>query len=95
MNKTKTIGKIDKKTIQTEYGKLSGPLNIMWDMTNKCNLCCMHCYNKSGKDAHYKDLDDEDMMKIAHHIAEAGIPIVCFCGGEPLLRYSLLFQRLF
>lgn len=50
----------------------------MWDMTNKCNLCCMHCYNKSGKDAHYKDLDDEDMMKIAHHIAEAGIPIVCF-----------------
>ena len=29
MNKTKTIGKIDKKTIQTEYGKLSGPLNII------------------------------------------------------------------
>ena len=92
MNKTKTIGKIDKKTIQTEYGKLSGPLNIMWDMTNKCNLCCMHCYNKSGKDAHYKDLDDEDMKKSAHHIAEAGIPIVCFCGGEPLLRYPLLLK---
>lgn len=92
MIKTKTIGKIDKKTIQSEYGKLRGPLNIMWDMTNKCNLCCMHCYNKSGKDAHYKDLSDDEMMIIAQHIVDAGIPVVCFCGGEPLLRYPLLLK---
>jgi MoaA/NifB/PqqE/SkfB family radical SAM enzyme len=92
MIKTKTIGNIDPKTIQAEYSKLRGPLNIMWDMTNRCNLCCMHCYNRSGKGAHYKDLSDEEMMVIAEHIVEAGIPVVCFCGGEPLLRYPLLIK---
>ncbi len=92
MMKNQSIGKNDRNTIQREYGKLRGPLNIMWDMTNRCNLCCMHCYNKSGKEPCYTDLPDEKMKIIGRHIVEAGIPVVCFCGGEPLLRYPLLIQ---
>ena len=92
MISTKTIGKNDKNTIQKEYGRLRGPLNVMWDMTNRCNLHCMHCYNRSGKDPCYIDLPDSKMEIIGNHIVEAGIPIVCFCGGEPLLRYPLLLK---
>lgn len=80
----------DKRSIQKEYGNLKGPLNVMWDMTNRCNLNCMHCYNSSGIEAQYRDLTDEEMMVIGRHIVEAGIPVVCFCGGEPLLRYPLI-----
>lgn len=82
----------NKSSIQKEYGNLKGPLNIMWDITNRCNLHCMHCYNGSGEEPRYKDLSDEDMMVIGKHIVEAGIPIVCFCGGEPLLRYPLIVR---
>ena len=92
MISTKTIGKNDKNTIQKEYGKLRGPLNVMWDMTNRCNLHCMHCYNNSGIKPYYQDLPDEKMEVIGRHIVEAGIPVVCFCGGEPLLRYPLLLK---
>lgn len=76
--------------VQKGYGYLSAPLNVMWDVTNRCNLNCMHCYNGSGKCPQYEDLSDDEMRKVCRDIIEAKIPIVCFCGGEPLLRLSLI-----
>ena len=40
----------DVSLIQKVYGNMKGPLNIMWDITNRCNLNCKHCYNRSGKE---------------------------------------------
>lgn len=78
------------KDIQKGYSYLSGPLNIMWDITNRCNLNCMHCYNGSGVCPKYEDLSDDDMKKNCYDIIKMKIPVVCFCGGEPLLRLSLV-----
>ncbi len=25
-----------------------GPISISFDITNRCNLSCLHCYNNSG-----------------------------------------------
>lgn len=33
---------------------LVGPLMVAWDVTNRCNLKCMHCLNRSG-DERYHD----------------------------------------
>ena len=30
------------------YDNLCGPYEISFDITNKCNLRCLHCYNSSG-----------------------------------------------
>lgn len=76
--------------IQEAYSLMHGPLNIMWDVTNKCNLACKHCYNRSGIGRMYSDLDDSEMLNVASGIIALSPKIVCFCGGEPLLRYNLL-----
>ena len=34
---------ISKYSIQEKYGKLNGPQNVMLDITQKCNMHCMHC----------------------------------------------------
>ncbi len=82
----------DISLIQKVYGNMTGPLNIMWDMTNGCNLNCKHCYNRSGKGRKYEDLSDDDMLKQVEFIIELLPRVVCFCGGEPLLRYNILPQ---
>ena len=28
---------------------LIGPYQVSFDITNKCNLRCLHCYNNSGE----------------------------------------------
>lgn len=37
---------------------LSGPLMISWDITNKCNMNCRHCLNRSN-DAYTHSFEDE------------------------------------
>lgn len=90
MNLENRTKEFDVSLIQKVYGNMTGPLNIMWDITNGCNLNCKHCYNRSGKGRKYEDLSDEDMLKQVDFIIELLPRVVCFCGGEPLLRYNLL-----
>lgn len=76
--------------IQDAYGNMTGPLTVMLDVTNKCNLNCLHCYNRSGKDCKYTDMNDEEMIGQIDYIIKLAPRILCFCGGEPLLRHNLL-----
>ncbi len=86
------LGEFEVSLIQDVYGNMNGPLNIMWDVTNGCNLACKHCYNRSGVGKKYNDLSDADMIKLADNIIKLLPRVVCFCGGEPLLRYKILPQ---
>lgn len=45
----KITDEFNANRVQRAYSLMRGPLNIMWDVTNKCNLNCKHCYNRSGK----------------------------------------------
>lgn len=82
--------KIDSRVscIQEQYGKLIGPENIMLDITQRCNMHCMHCYNFSNKDF-ADDLSDEQMINITQQIIDVKPCVVCLCGGEPTLRLEL------
>ncbi len=68
---------------------LTGPLFISWDITNRCNLQCAHCLNRSG-DTNYhdftKELNHQESLNLCHQIIEINPMSVCLCGGEPLLR---------
>ena len=75
--------------VQKSYAQFRGPRNIMLDITKRCNFFCKHCYNESA--SYYTgDLDDESMMKIADQIIEVKPVLVCFCGGEPMVRFELV-----
>jgi MoaA/NifB/PqqE/SkfB family radical SAM enzyme len=72
------------------YRKMTGPAAIMWDVTNRCNLSCLHCYNQSGSRPPVPDLTTAEMLAIGRQIIEVKPFIVCLCGGEPLLREDIL-----
>lgn len=82
----KITDEFNANRVQRAYSLMRGPLNIMWDVTNKCNLNCKHCYNRSGKGRLYNDLDDTEMINVIPGIIALSPRVVCFCGGEPLLR---------
>lgn len=74
---------------------VKGPLIISFDITNKCNYRCLHCYNNSGENERCKnELNDEEILDLMKQIINMGPFSFCFCGGEPLLRIDLLYKCL-
>lgn len=61
---------------------VDGPEQVAFDVTQSCNLKCVHCFNNSGADAPMKDLPREKKLDIARQIAEMRPKNVCMCGGE-------------
>lgn len=61
---------------------------ISWDITNKCNMNCRHCLNRSN-DANTHSFEDEfncdEFDNIINQIIEAKPYTLCICGGEPTL----------
>lgn len=70
---------------------MKGPLHISLDITKKCNLRCMHCYNDSGF-SNDDDLSDTEVLQLAEQIIKVEPYSFCFCGGEPMLRRELMYE---
>lgn len=63
---------------------LRSPLNVHWEMTNICNLHCVHCYQQD--DGLRRGLPTaETLFGIARRIVHAGVFELTITGGEPLL----------
>ncbi len=67
---------------------LAAPLVILWEVTRRCNLRCIHCLNGSGSVT--EELSTEQARHLVREIAEAKVPFIFWSGGEPLLRPDLL-----
>ena len=63
---------------------------VVWNVTRRCNLRCLHCYTSS--DGHLADgeLTGEEGRALLDELARFGVPAVLFSGGEPLTRPDLL-----
>ncbi|MGB9887383.1 MAG: radical SAM protein [Moorellales bacterium] len=63
----------------------AGPLLVVWNFTNACNLRCRHCYQEAGR--HWEDeLSLEEQIRIVEELAANDVPMLAFSGGEPLLN---------
>ena len=60
------------------------PVVIVWNYTNRCNLRCIHCHQNS-EEAEEEELTTEEKFKVIEKLGEAGISILTFSGGEPLV----------
>ncbi len=70
-----------------------GPYQLSLDITNKCNLRCLHCYNASGENTVMKDeLTNDEIKDFLVSILPMKLLNLCFCGGETLLRKDLIFE---
>lgn len=74
---------------------LATPLYVVWETTLDCNARCIHCYSDAvfGRGPKYWEL--EESLELIDQLAEAGIIIIAFSGGEFLLRpdWDILAQH--
>ena len=72
---------------------LIGPHQMAFDITNKCNLRCLHCFNSSGENAIINDeLTDYEVVEFISTLLPLHLFNLCFCGGETLIRKDLLIK---
>jgi 12,18-didecarboxysiroheme deacetylase len=63
---------------------------VVWNVTQACNLKCIHCYAKADERSHVRELSHEEGLALLDDLAAFGVPVVLFSGGEPLVRPDLL-----
>ncbi|MGC8620163.1 MAG: radical SAM protein, partial [Thermoplasmata archaeon] len=61
------------------------PLLIVWNITKQCNLKCLHCYANAGPFKHKDELTLEEKLNVVDQFDEAGVTMLSFSGGEPLI----------
>ncbi|HOX35858.1 MAG TPA: radical SAM protein [Methanoregulaceae archaeon] len=60
---------------------------VFWNVTDRCNLSCTHCYSASGPGSRTdSELTTAEARAFIDDLAATGIPLVIFTGGEPLVR---------
>jgi MoaA/NifB/PqqE/SkfB family radical SAM enzyme len=68
-------------------GDLGAPLYVAWQITNECNLACLHCIEESGPGKAFKDeLGRDEVLGIIDQMIELEVPYVSFSGGEPMVH---------
>ncbi|HEY3180825.1 MAG TPA: radical SAM protein [Casimicrobiaceae bacterium] len=66
---------------------LSAPLYVAWQITNECNLACLHCIEESGPGKAFRDeLSEPQVLAILDQMRELEVPYVSFSGGEPMVH---------
>ena len=71
----------------TESGDLGAPLYMAWQVTNECNLACLHCIEESGPGKAFPDeLSDEQVFSVLDQAMALEVPYLSFSGGEPMVH---------
>lgn len=66
---------------------------VVWNIGRRCNLHCVHCYSQSRDQEYSDELTTVEGMALIDDLAEFGVPVILFSGGEPLMRpdiYNLI-----
>src|SRR4030042_667745 len=58
---------------------------VVWNVTRRCNLKCLHCYAQAGALAAPDELSREEGLGLLRDLQTFGVPVVLFSGGEPLM----------
>jgi MoaA/NifB/PqqE/SkfB family radical SAM enzyme len=76
----------------TASSDLGAPLYIAWQVTNECNLACLHCIEESGPGKAFRDeLSEAEVFSFLAEVVHEEIPYLSFSGGEPTL-HPLFFR---
>lgn len=62
---------------------------VVWNVTRKCNLKCVHCYAHATDAAVADELSTAEGEALIDDLAGFGCPVILFSGGEPLVRQDL------
>ncbi|MBI2843761.1 MAG: radical SAM protein [Armatimonadetes bacterium] len=62
---------------------------VVWNMSRRCNLRCVHCYSDSENKEYEGELTTREALDVIADLGEFGAPVLLFSGGEPLMREDL------
>ncbi|MDI6857450.1 MAG: radical SAM protein [Dehalococcoidia bacterium] len=62
---------------------------VVWNVTRRCNLRCVHCYADAGGKSLPDELTAAEGLRLIDDLAAFGVPTILFSGGEPLTRDDL------
>lgn len=80
-------GKLPSHLLQ--FSKDKKPV-VVWNMTQRCNLKCVHCYAHAIEVDGSDDINTEQAKTMINDLAAYGAPVMLFSGGEPLVRKDLV-----
>ena len=80
-------GKLPSHLLQ--FSKDKKPV-VVWNVGRRCNLRCVHCYSHSRDIRYTGELSTEEGMRLIDDLADFGVPVLLFSGGEPLMRPDIL-----
>jgi len=84
---TTTRAAIPAMTHTAETEDLAAPLYVAWQITNECNLACLHCIEESGPGKAFADeLDAAQVFAVLDQLMDHEVPYLSFSGGEPMLH---------
>lgn len=62
---------------------------VVWNVTRRCNLHCIHCYSDSYDYQYNDELITKEGINLIDDLAYFKCPVIIFSGGDPLLRGDL------
>jgi len=65
------------------------PMLVIWEVTQACDLACVHCRASAQPERHPHELTTEQGYKLLEEIRVFGEPLMVFTGGDPLKRPDL------
>ena len=75
-----------------QFSKDKKPI-VVWNVTQRCNLRCRHCYAAGTPDA-ARELTTAECLRAIDGFADFGCPVVLFSGGEPFMQPEFLIDAL-
>jgi len=63
---------------------------VVWNCSRRCNLRCIHCYADSENQRYPNELTAGEARTMIDDLAQFGVPVLLFSGGEPLMRRDVL-----
>lgn len=61
------------------------PINVCVEITKRCPLKCLHCYNDSGKAKGY-EMTFSEVKYVLDTLQQLGVQKIMITGGEPTIR---------
>ncbi|MDE2485281.1 MAG: radical SAM protein [candidate division NC10 bacterium] len=62
---------------------------VIWNLTRRCNLHCLHCYSQSQDRVYADELTTDEGKRLIADLADYKIPMLILSGGDPLFREDL------
>lgn len=80
----------NQNAAENEVSHKIGLNMVGWEITQRCNLTCKHCYTSAAAAGQkVPEMPASECCRIIEEFARLGVKVIGWTGGEPLLRNDL------